>query len=263
MGKFNTKSAVSSDAVSQAVSDAVSGAGLVTNSDLTSALAGKADSLTVSMLSGSVSSLSTNVSAVADDLLSTVGRKLLLDPSNVTGSGGAGTEVEHVVVLTLPSGLSLSNGSKYRFNGTTLVRTPGGQRIAEIALRDQIMMYSAFPAWNPTDQGAGTYDIGWRVTNEGHGWQSTVNDNAAQPTVASHVGWTDLGVGAIASWEEVMPGTVDPTMETGADSYFGAPGDLPALGSTGVGDLVLFLKPTDGQTVRVEFDGSIASVGGN
>jgi len=225
MGRFNTNHIASSSAVSAAVLGLASAA---------------------------------SVDALAADLLAGAGRPLLLAPTDYSGTGA-----DQDAALTMPSGLSISSGSKARIKGTALVRTQGtGLRLAEIAFDNLVVECKVFPAWNSTDQGAGTYDTGWRVTNEGHAWQSMVSNNATEPTVASHAGWTDLGAGVKGAWDEVRAADVSVITETGYDTYFADAGDLPTLGDSG-GSLALTFNAINGQNVRIEFDGTIASIGSN
>ena len=244
---------VSSSDLSSALSskaDASALTGLVSSSDLTTALATKAEQ-------SDLSSLATNVDTVTNDLLTTAGRKLLYGPGNLTGTGSV---VEDF--LSMPSGLSPADGSKYRINGTFLARLPDGTPLGQTTVSDHIVWYRTFPAWNPMDQGAGTYDTGYPVTADGHGWRSTVDNNAAQPSQGSHVGWDDLGAGASAEWHVVLAGETTTHMEAAGSSYFSTGDDLPSLGSINQ-NLTVAVQPGSGQTVAVEFDGMIADIGAN
>lgn len=134
-------------------------------------------------------------------LLEGPGLPLKLAPTSVTGSGGADIYRN----LTLPVGLTLVTGRKYRIEGILLIRN-GSTRLAEIAYEHHILK-----------RGSG-------------------------------------------SWSEVRPGSSDPILESGAETYFATEAELFILGENS-GALALVGKPINGQTVTIEFDGLISDLG--
>lgn len=219
---------------------------------------------------------SAEIAEVADDLLVTNGRKLLLEPTNVTGSGGTGTEVDKFSALTMPAGFTPVNGSKYRIGGTILARSTMGERYAEIGVRDLVVMRSA--AINSWSGSPGTYTPGQVVlhnVDEGGAvivqhWfmalQATTSSN--EPVFGGNSYWQDMGastlVAGVAYWGEVKPADVTINTHGGAATVFGDEANLPEVDyNPATGALAIRCKPVHGQQVRLEFDGSIASIGFN
>lgn len=260
MTRFNVNRIATDSAISGAVEDAIDEADLATNSDLTSGLAAKASASDLSTLTTTVSGKAStaSVSAIAADLLAGPGRPLIYDPADFTGNGSP--FLAYPVVL--PSGYTIADGAKARIKGVILVRTAGGQRIARISVDNLILMRTALTAWDSDDAAANLYDIGSRVVNEGHGWVSTVANNTVEPTVAVHTNWTDLGGPMTHVWDEVSPADITPILEENAGDFFAEPEDMPGF-SPFQDVLALEFTPLNGQSIRVEFDGTIANVGVN
>lgn len=261
MGRFSKNKLAGSTEISDAVDDAIDGAGLVTTTDLNTAI-------------GNVEDF---IAEVSDDVLSTIGRKLLRAPTNVTGSGGVGTEVDQYTVLTLPAGFTPADGWKYRINGTTLVRNGSSQRVAEIAVRDLIVMYSeAIPSWSDTPGKYTTGQVVLHIVDKGGGIMEQHMFSALQnatsgdePPFGGDAVWSDLGGSSqtpdVAAWDEVKAADVTITTHGATTTTeFDAEADLPEVAfNASTGKLALVSKPKDGRTVEVEFDGSIANIGKN
>lgn len=260
MARFNVNRIATADSVEEVIDDAIDSADLATNSALTSGLAAKASASDLSTLVTTVSgkAAASDLTAVAADLLAGPGRPLTYAPSNFTGTGTPMLAYP----MVLPSGYTIADGAKAKISGAILVRTTSGSRLARIGVENLILMRSALIAWNSGDAVAGTYDIGARVVNEGHGWVSTVNNNAVEPTVASFTGWTDLGGPMTHVWDEVSPGDVSIAPEAGLSTYFAEMEDMPGFAPF-QGVLALEMTVINAQDVRIEFDGTIANIGVN
>jgi hypothetical protein len=137
---------------------------------------------------------------LSSTLLTSVGLPLKLAPRLVTGSS-----VEQAYALTLPDGITLTAGRKYRLDGILFVRD------------------------GSTVLSAGAY--------------------------ANHV----LKRGS-ESWTDVRPGAEYPVLNGGASAFFDSVEDVFTLGEDS-GVLSLVGKPIDGESVTIEFDGTIADLG--